>query len=216
MEEYGRGAWPCSSHDASFSGSGGGWDKQLHGGEFSDNSVIEYEQRFRIDRTKLETMLTRNPEETMKFFERIGADTETCVFWPSKLKIGSKSKKDPYVRVGGREEGVKRARALITEVLDVTASSRITMKLDVSFTDHSHIIGKGGSTIRKVMADTDCHIHFPDSNRSNISEKSNQVSIAGESQGVERARESIRKLSPLIFSFELPAGLQAQRVINIS
>jgi protein bicaudal C len=62
------------------------------------------------------------------------------------------------------------------------------MKMDVSYTDHSHIIGKGGNTIRRVMAETNCHIHFPDSNRSNPNEKSNQVSIAGEMSGVERAR----------------------------
>ena len=66
------------------------------------------------------------------------------------------------------------------------------MKMDVSYTDHSHIIGKGGLTIRKVMEETGCHIHFPDSNRSNPTEKSNQVSIAGEVAGVERARARVR------------------------
>ena len=66
------------------------------------------------------------------------------------------------------------------------------MKLDVSYTDHSHIIGKGGMTIKKVMEETGCHIHFPDSNRSNMNEKSNQVSIAGELDGVEKARARVR------------------------
>ena len=79
--------------------------------------------------------------------------------------------------MGGHEEGVKRAKLLITEVLDTTTNSRVTMKMDVSYTDHSHIIGKGGNTIRRVMAETNCHIHFPDSNRSNPNEKSNQVRI---------------------------------------
>lgn len=32
------------------------------------------------------------------------------------------------------------------------------------------------------MAETCCHIHFPDSNRSNPNEKSNQVSIAGKNK----------------------------------
>lgn len=71
-------------------------------------------------------------------------------------------------------------------------SNRVTMKLDVSYTDHSHIIGKGGLTIKRVMEETGCHIHFPDSNRSNHQEKSNQVSIAGEMDGVERARARVR------------------------
>ena len=66
---------------------------------------------------------------------------------------------------------------MITEVLDTTTNSRVTMKMDVSYTNHSHIIGKGGNTIRRLMAETNCHIHFPDSNRSNLNEKSNQVRI---------------------------------------
>lgn len=70
--------------------------------------------------------------------------------------------------------------------------NRVTMKLDVSYTDHSHIIGKGGMTIKKVMEETGCHIHFPDSNRSNMNEKSNQVSIAGELDSVEKARARVR------------------------
>ena len=76
---------------------------------------------------------------------------------------------------------------------------------------------------RRVMAETNCHIHFPDSNRSNPNEKSNQVSvfnlhrlawdlnklvpqvsIAGEMAGVERARARVRELTPLLFNFDLP------------
>lgn len=66
------------------------------------------------------------------------------------------------------------------------------MKLDVSYTDHSHIIGRGGLTIKKVMEETGCHVHFPDSNRSVNAEKSNQVSIAGSLLGLERARYRVR------------------------
>ena len=63
---------------------------------------------------------------------------------------------------------------------------------------------KGGNTIRRVMAETNCHIHFPDSNRSNPNEKSNQVSIAGELDGVETARARVRELTPLVICFDLP------------
>lgn len=48
--------------------------------------------------------------------------------------------------------------------------------MDVAHTEHSHVIGKGGGNIKKVMEVTSCHIHFPDSNRHNAAgEKSNQV-----------------------------------------
>ncbi|GLD75002.1 protein bicaudal C homolog 1, partial [Lates japonicus] len=81
--------------------------------------------------------------------------------------------------------------------------------MDVSHTEHSHVIGKGGNNIKRVMEETGCHIHFPDSNRNNQTEKSNQVSIAGQPGGVEAARVKIRELLPLVLSFELPAIMQS-------
>jgi protein bicaudal C len=169
---------------------------------------FEYEERFRVDRRKLELMIigsgdSQLGEAAAAFFEKISRETDTTIIWPSRLKIGAKSKKDPHIRVGGQEEGVKLAKARITEVLDTRVNSRVTIKMDVSYTDHSHIIGKGGNTIRRVMTDTNTHIHFPDSNRSNPNEKSNQVSIAGEMGMVERARARVRELTPLIFQFDL-------------
>ena len=172
-----------------------------------EGHVFEYEERFRVDRRKLELMMIGRfdaiKEEASVFFQRIGEETNTTIIWPSRLKIGAKSKKDPHIRVGGDTDGVKQAKALIIQYLD-TKTNRVTMKMDVSYTDHSHIIGKGGNTIRRVMAETGCHIHFPDSNRSNPSEKSNQVSIAGEIEGVEKARARVRELTPLVFTFDLP------------
>lgn len=57
-----------------------------------------------------------------------------------------------------------------------TQVNKVTLKMDVAYTEHSHVIGKGGGNIRKVMEITSCHIHFPDSNRHSIAgEKSNQV-----------------------------------------
>lgn len=66
------------------------------------------------------------------------------------------------------------------------------MKMDISYTDHSFIIGRGGNNIKKIMEDTATHIHFPDSNRSNPIEKSNQVSLCGSLDGVEKARHAVR------------------------
>ncbi|RMC11741.1 hypothetical protein DUI87_11865 [Hirundo rustica rustica] len=141
------------------------------------------------------------------FFQKIMEETNTQIAWPSKLKIGAKSKKDPHIKVSGKKENVKEAKEKIMSVLD-TKSNRVTLKMDVSHTEHSHVIGKGGNNIKKVMEETGCHIHFPDSNRNNQAEKSNQVSIAGQPAGVESARVRIRELLPLVLMFELPiAGI---------
>ncbi|XP_041845285.1 bicaudal C homolog 2 [Melanotaenia boesemani] len=172
------------------------------------------EERFRIDRKKLETMLyapkQKDSETGEEFFERMMRETNTQVKWPSKLKIGAKSKKDPHVKVEGKRADVMVAKKKILEVLE-TKVNKVTLKMDVAYTEHSHVIGKGGGNIKKVMEVTSCHIHFPDSNRhSATGEKSNQVSIAGPIEGVEEARKRIRDLQPLSLTFDLPVSLVPQ------
>ncbi|XP_029297544.1 bicaudal C homolog 2 [Cottoperca gobio] len=172
------------------------------------------EERFRIDRKKLENMLYApkhgDGETGEEFFERVMRETDTQVKWPSKLKIGAKSKKDPHVKVEGKRANVLEAKKKILEVLE-TRVNKVTLKMDVAYTEHSHVIGKGGGNIKKVMEVTSCHIHFPDSNRHNgTGEKSNQVSIAGPIEGVEEARRRIRDLQPLSLTFDLPVSLVPQ------
>ncbi|XP_026321181.1 protein bicaudal C homolog 1 [Hyposmocoma kahamanoa] len=177
-----------------------------------------YQERFRVDRRRLETMLADNLEESQTaqaFFHRVMTETNTLVNWPIRLKVGARSKKDPHVRVAGRADDVKLAREKIMQLLD-TRSNRVTMKIDVSYTDHSHIIGKGGLTIKRVMEETGCHIHFPDSNRTSTVEKSNQVSIAGDMERVERARARVRALTPLVFCFELPIASPSQPLPDVT
>jgi protein bicaudal C len=84
------------------------------------------------------------------------------------------------------------------------------MKMDVSYTDHSYIIGRGGNNIKRIMDETQTHIHFPDSNRSNPTEKSNQVSLCGSLEGVEKARSMVRLSTPLLISYELPIMIPGQ------
>uniref|UniRef100_UPI0037E7D14F bicaudal C homolog 2 n=1 Tax=Semicossyphus pulcher TaxID=241346 RepID=UPI0037E7D14F len=172
------------------------------------------EERFRIDRKKLENMLYApkqgEGETGEQFFERVMRETDTQVKWPSKLKIGAKSKKDPHVKVEGKRANVLEAKKKILAVLE-TRVNKVTLKMDVAYTEHSHVIGKGGGNIKKVMEVTSCHIHFPDSNRHNATgEKSNQVSIAGPIDGVEEARRRIRDLQPLSLTFDLPVSLVPQ------
>ena len=119
----------------------------------------------------------------------------------------------------GDPEAVRTARERIMAVLDTRVScitnlfisdgsydylhnylqqsNRVTLKMEVSYTDHSHIIGRGGNTISRVMEDTRCHVHFPDSNRTNQTEKSNLVTVAGELIGVEKARARVRVINYL-------------------
>uniref|UniRef100_A0A671L9J5 Bicaudal C homolog 2 n=1 Tax=Sinocyclocheilus anshuiensis TaxID=1608454 RepID=A0A671L9J5_9TELE len=189
-------------------------DEEDEGSEPQDQEPSDpecVEERFRIDRKKLELMLYAPAEGSglsgEEFFQKVMRETHTQVKWPSKLKIGAKSKKDPHVKVEGKRANVLEAKRKILELLE-TKVNKVTLKMDVTHTEHSHVIGKGGGNIKKVMEDTSCHIHLPDSNwKNNEGEKSNQVSIAGLVQGVESARRQIRNLQPLVLTFDLPVTL---------
>uniref|UniRef100_A0A672S135 BicC family RNA binding protein 1 n=1 Tax=Sinocyclocheilus grahami TaxID=75366 RepID=A0A672S135_SINGR len=186
-------------------------DSSGHCGHISPPDPGWTEERFRVDRKKLETMLLAASEGRINggedYFQKVMDETNTQIAWPSKLKIGAKSKKDPHIKVSGKREDVREAKEKIMSVLD-TKSNRVTMKMDVSHTEHSHVIGKGGNNIKRVMEETGCHIHFPDSNRHSQGEKSNQVSIAGQLTGVEAARVKIRELLPLMLMFECSGLVQ--------
>ncbi|XP_059374780.1 protein bicaudal C homolog 1-B-like [Carassius carassius] len=186
-------------------------DSSGHCGHISPPDPDWTEERFRVDRKKLETMLLGEDKWRINggedFFQKVMDETNTQIAWPSKLKIGAKSKKDPHIKVSGKSEDVQEAKEQIMSVLD-TKSNRVTLKMDVSHTEHSHVIGKGGNNIKRVMEETGCHIHFPDSNRHSQGEKSNQVSIAGQLTGVEAARVKIRELLPLMLMFECSGLVQ--------
>ena len=55
---------------------------------------------------------------------------------------------DPQVKVAGTPTNIQRARELILQDLDAK-STRVTLKLDVAFSEHSHVIGKEGANIKK-------------------------------------------------------------------
>ena len=98
---------------------------------------------------------------------------------------------DPFVKIIGLPESVSKAKESISHLLKVK-KDRITLKMEIGHTSHSHIIGRGGRNTQDVMRETNCHIHFPDSNKHNDIEKNNQVSIAGGVGQVERARSKLR------------------------
>jgi protein bicaudal C len=131
-----------------------------------DKQNESIEERFQVDRKKLEQLLQGELSVDGvegNFFDRIGKATNTTISWPAKLKLGAKSKKDPHIKVAGLPDDIQSAKQMILSVMD-TKTTRVTLKMDVSFADHSHIIGKGGNTIKKVMQDTNSHIHNDDSN----------------------------------------------------
>ncbi|KAK9744763.1 KH domain [Popillia japonica] len=128
------------------------------------------------------------------------SDTGTFITSPTKLKIGAKSKKDPHVRIAGLRDDVQSAKDRIMTILDVRVKADSASRESCRKRNATSIF----PSIERVMQETQCHVHFPDSNRSNPSEKSNQVSIAGDTQGIEMARSRVRQKTPVVFGFEPP------------
>ncbi|VDK46259.1 unnamed protein product [Cylicostephanus goldi] len=142
----------------------------------SDDVVLlqdgRYEQKIQVDRRRLEAMITGVPAtetgfifiNAEDFFNKVKQYSGAEVCWPSQLKIGAKTKKDPFVKVIGTLEEIDRAKKYISGTLQVK-KERATLKMDIHHSIHSHIIGKAGRGIQQVMRATGCHIHFPDSNK---------------------------------------------------
>ncbi|CAD5224497.1 unnamed protein product [Bursaphelenchus xylophilus] len=157
------------------------------------------EERVQVDRRRLEQMILGSDEALPKaedFFEEVKLRSGAQIQWPSRLKIGAKTKKDPFVKMIGENEQVKVARDLITAVLKVK-KDRLTLKIEIPHAGHSHVIGRRGKNTQEIMQTTRCHIHFPDSNKHADAEKNNQVSIAGPTAQVEVARCKLREICPV-------------------
>ncbi|VDM09629.1 unnamed protein product [Wuchereria bancrofti] len=181
---------------------------QLTQDKISNDKV---EGQIQVDRKRLESMITGEPlygsekflPSAEEFFQKVTELSGAVISWPSRLKIGAKTKKDPYVKMFGTVEQVNCARQLIASTLRIKRD-KISLRIEIPHCDHSKIIGRKGKNTQDIMRDTMCHIHFPDSNRIHDMEKNNQVSVSGTVRQVEKARQRLRKLSPLCIVCELP------------
>uniref|UniRef100_A0A0N5A4G2 SAM domain-containing protein n=1 Tax=Parastrongyloides trichosuri TaxID=131310 RepID=A0A0N5A4G2_PARTI len=171
------------------------------------------EEKIQVDRKKLESMI-KTPRvdsyivgedsfgnEAEHYFENVEEMSGARIIWPTRLKIGARTKKDPFVKIYGYPEDVKLAQKIINRDLKIK-KDRIILKMEISHYDHSHIIGRGGRNTQMIMAETRCHIHFPDSNKHIELEKNDQVSIAGCYEQVELAREKLREITPVYINVE--------------
>jgi len=167
----------------------------------------------KVDRKLLEVMLnggdsSQSLPSAEDFFLNISSKSQSIISFPQKHRLRSIGLKESEVLLIGYREQILTARRLILETLD-PFRNKVTLKIDVSFPDHSHIIGKNGKRIQSIMDSTETHIHFPDGNRCSAEEKSNQVTIAGTSlEMAEQSRHLIRKNLPLTISFVIEVNVR--------
>jgi hypothetical protein len=67
-----------------------------------------------------------------------------------------------------------------------------TLSMEVSYPYHSHLIGRSGQNVNRVMDESGTRIHFPDRNRIVGEYKCNNVIIRGPMANIEQARTRIR------------------------
>ncbi|VDN04988.1 unnamed protein product [Thelazia callipaeda] len=161
----------------------------------------QVEQKIQVDRKPLHGSEKSLPSAE-EFFLKVTELSGALITWPTRLKIDAKTKKDPYVKISGTVDQVNCARQLIASTLRIKRD-KVSLRIEIPHCDHSKIIGRKGKNTQDVMRETMCHIHFPDSNRIHELEKNNQVSLSGTVQQVEKARQRLRKLSPLCIICEL-------------
>ncbi|KAG1670848.1 Protein bicaudal C 1 [Nymphon striatum] len=138
-------------------------------------------------------------ENASNFFKKISLETGVRISWPTKLSTTPK-KADPYIKLSGSEESIIKARKMIFSRMENRKTA--TMKIDVQYSDHPHMIGKGGEKINKLMQRTGCHIHFPDSNKTTDTSKSNLVTLSGHHNNINDAIKGIRISAPLMITLK--------------
>ncbi|ULT95308.1 hypothetical protein L3Y34_004198 [Caenorhabditis briggsae] len=121
-----------------------------------------FEQKIQVDRRKLESMITGRIDNSSQqlptaesFFANVMTYSNAEVIWPSQLKIGAKTKKDPYVKVIGSIEQIESARTLILNSLQIKVSGIVFIR-DVRITrpQESYFIPDSGFREKKLVSDS--------------------------------------------------------------
>ena len=158
-----------------------------------------------------ETITLRGPQVKLglalnKVYEKANSvvnESVPCPTWLHKYIIGRKGagiqkisqdlqkvhiafNDDDFIKVDGPPDEVEKAKIELerqaSDLIKTTAFADI--KVDAKY--HKHIIGKGGSTINKIKAETDVTINIPDTD-SGVT----VIRIEGNKAGVEKAKKEL-------------------------
>jgi len=162
--------------------------------------------RVKVDRKILQKMMDGTDtslKSAKDFFSGVSTTSGAIISYPQLWKLQIMGRKDPEIRIIGNSSQLPIAEKLIRNYMD-PHRNRIILKMDVSFADHSYIIGKGGKRIQSIMNLSQTSIHFPDENLVNSGMKSNVVTITCDSlQRADEARQMIRQSLPLTIAFKM-------------
>ena len=72
-----------------------------------------------------------NKQTADMFFNKIMMDTNTHITWPTRLKAGTKTKKNPFVNIAGRYSNVAMAKSKILKHLENKVNWHQKFKLKI-------------------------------------------------------------------------------------
>ena len=161
-----------------------------------------------------ETITLRGPQAKLglalnKVYEKANSvvnESVACPTWLHKYIIGKKGagiqkisqdlqkvhigfNDDDTIKVDGPPDEVEKAKMELERQANdlIKSTSFADVKVDAKY--HKHIIGKGGSTINKIKAETDVTINIPDTD-SGVT----VIRIEGNKAGVEKAKKELYEM----------------------
>ena len=159
-----------------------------------------------------ETITLRGPQEQIglaltKVYQKansVKSEAIKCPAWLHKYIIGRKGagiqkisaaltkvhigfSEDGTIKIDGPPEEVEKAREEIDAQVQTLIKTTTFVDLKVDAKYHKHIIGKGGSTINKIKAESDVSINIPDTDSGTTI-----IRIEGSKEGVEKAKVELQ------------------------
>lgn len=100
--------------------------------------------------------------------------------------LGSKSE---IVKLRGPKDDVERCAKALNKVIRDLRESNYQVKVPIFKQFHKYVVGKGGSTIRKIRSETDTKIELPESGS-----ESDVITITGKKENVEQAQKRVQQI----------------------
>jgi predicted PilT family ATPase len=106
----------------------------------------------------------------------------------TKISVPRSEDQSDIVKIVGTKEGVDKARHIVQTISDEQAKLAFE-RLDISKDYHPFISGPNGATAKRIMEETGARINIPP-----LSLMKNEMSVAGDKDGVAKAVAEIQKI----------------------
>jgi predicted PilT family ATPase len=159
-------------------------------------NVIEASERIKKINNELEDTVTEEITIPPKYYNSIigtrgkliSAIMDEC--GGVSIKFPTSDSKSDKVTIRGQKEGVEKAKAQLIELSNERELSSFTAEVRAKQQQHKFLIGKNGTSIKKLRDSTGARIIFPSSN----DEDKELIIIIGKKESVEAAKQELETI----------------------